>query len=82
MNDDQIPDFQRLIKSIEPEILSEIARMEESGALSRYVDFDKMRGLLAARGPDDHNSGWEEETQVAINGFAAARFIEWFRGYN
>ncbi|MFZ0844919.1 MAG: asparagine synthase-related protein, partial [Pseudolabrys sp.] len=82
MNDDQVPDFQRMAKSIEPEILAELARMEKSGALARYVDFDKIRQLLAVRGPDDHNSGWEEETQVAVGGFVTARFIEWFRGYN
>lgn len=82
MNDDQIPDFQHLIKSGESQILTEIARMEKSEALSRYVDFGKIRHLLAARGPDDHNSGWEQETQVAISTLASARFIEWFRGYN
>ncbi len=81
-NDDQIPDFQRIVKSLEPEIFAEIARMEGSGALARYVDFGKIRALLTSRGPDDHNSGWEEETQVAVGGFVAARFIEWFRGYN
>jgi asparagine synthase (glutamine-hydrolysing) len=81
-NDDLIPDFQRMVKTAEPEILAELARMERSGALKRYVDFAKIRQLLATRGADDHNSGWEEETQVAVAGFMTARFIEWFRGYN
>ena len=81
-NDDEIPDFQRMAKSIEPQVLADIARMENSGNLSRYVDFAKIRALLAARGPDDHNSGWEQETQLALGGFMTARFVEWFRRSN
>jgi asparagine synthase (glutamine-hydrolysing) len=81
-NDDEIPDFQRMAKSIEPQLLADIARMENSGNLSRYVDFAKIRALLAARGPDDHNSGWEQETQLALGGFMTARFVEWFRRSN
>ncbi len=81
-NDDQIPDFQALVKSHEPELLAQLDRMERSGAMGRYIDFDKIRRLLAARGVDDHSSGWEHETQAAVNGFAVARFVEWFRGYN
>ena len=81
-NDDEIPDFQRMAKSIEPQLLAEIARMEKSEKLSRYVDFAKIRRLLAARGPDDHNSGWEQETQLALHGFVVARYIEWFRRGN
>jgi asparagine synthase (glutamine-hydrolysing) len=81
-NDDQIPDFQRMVKRTEPKILAELTRMERSGALAHYVDFAKIRQLLTTRGPNDHNSGWEEETQVAVGGFITARFIEWFRQYN
>jgi asparagine synthase (glutamine-hydrolysing) len=77
-NDDEIPDFQRMAKSIEPQLLADIARMEKSDTLSRYIDFAKIRALLAARGPDDHNSGWEQETQLALRGFVAARYLEWF----
>lgn len=82
MNDDEIPDFLRMVKSIEPELLAEIARMERSEKLSAYVDFAKIRRLLAARGPDDHNSGWEQETQQALFGFMVARYLEWFRRDN
>lgn len=81
-NDDEIPDFQRMAKSIEPQLLAEIARMEKSDKLSSYIDFAKIRRLLAARGPDDHNSGWEQETQLALHGFTVARYIEWFRRDN
>ncbi len=81
-NDDEIPDFQRMAKSIEPQLLAEIARMERSGNLARYVDFAKIRRLLAARGADDHNSGWEQETQLALHGFVVARYLEWFRRDN
>lgn len=82
MNDDEIPDFQRMAKSIEPQLLAEIARMEKSEKLSSYIDFAKIRRLLAARGPDDHNSGWEQETQLALGGFMTARYVEWFRRSN
>jgi asparagine synthase (glutamine-hydrolysing) len=81
-NDDEIPDFQRMVKSIEPQLLAEVARMEESENLSRYIDFPKIRALLAVRGPDDHNSGWEEEAQLALSGFLVARYVEWFRRQN
>lgn len=81
-NDDEIPDFQRMAKSIEPQLLAEIARMEQSKKLLRYVDFAKIRTLLAARGPEDHNSGWERETQLALSGFVVARYVEWFRRDN
>ncbi|MGN6572165.1 MAG: asparagine synthase-related protein [Pseudolabrys sp.] len=81
-NDDEIPDFQRRIKSIEPELLAEIARMEQSRMLAGYIDFAKMRNLFAARGAEDHNSGWEQETQIALSAFTAARYIEWMTRRN
>ena len=81
-NDDEIPDFQRMAKSIEPQLLADIARMEKSEQLAGFVDFAKIRLLLAARGPDDHNSGWEQETQLALHGYLIARYVEWFRRHN
>ena len=81
-NDDEIPDFQRMAKSIEPQLLADIARMEKSDRLAGYIDFATIRRLLAARGPDDHNSGWEQETQLALHGYMVARYIEWFRRDN
>jgi asparagine synthase (glutamine-hydrolysing) len=81
-NDDEIPDFQRMAKSVEPQLLDDIARMEQSEKLSRMIDFTKIRTLLAARGPDDHNSGWEQETQLALSGFLLARYVQWFRRDN
>jgi len=82
-NDDEIPDFQRMAKSIEPQILADIARMEKSESLSRYIDFGKIRRLLAARPTaDDHNSGWEQETLQALGGYLTARYIEWARRDN
>jgi asparagine synthase (glutamine-hydrolysing) len=76
-NDDQIPDFQRTVKALEPRLLAEIARMEQSESLTRYVDFAKIRAGLAARGAEDHNSGWEQETQLALSAFTTARYLEW-----
>ena len=83
MNDDEIPDFQRMAKSIEPQVLADIARMEKSETLSRYIDFAKIRRLLAARPTaDDHNSGWEQETLLGLGGYLTARYIEWIRRDN
>jgi asparagine synthase (glutamine-hydrolysing) len=81
-NDDEIPDFQRMAKSIEPEILAEVNGMERLDEIAQYVDFAKIRRLLAAREPDDHNSGWEEETQRALHGFVVARYLKWLRRHN
>jgi len=82
-NDDEIPDFQRMAKSVEPQILADIDRMEKSETLARYIDFGKIRRLLAARPTaDDHQSGWEQETQLALAGYLTARYIEWARRDN
>lgn len=82
-NDDEIPDFQRMAKAIEPQILADIARMEKSEVLTRYIDFAKIRRLLAARPTaDDHNSGWEQKTLLALSGYLTARYIEWVRRDN
>ena len=75
-NDDQIPDFQRMVKSAEPQLRAEIERMEQLEELRRYIDFAKIKDLLAARDADDHNSGWEQDTQLAFSAFAVARFLE------
>ncbi len=77
-NDDQIPDFQCMVKSIEPQLLAEIAQMEESKNLNRYIDFAQIRALLASRDAAQHNSGWEQETQLAAHGFLMARYLSWF----
>jgi asparagine synthase (glutamine-hydrolysing) len=81
-NDDEIPDFQLMVSGIKPRLLEDIARMERSERLSAMIDFPRIRTLLDARGPDDHNSGWEQETQLALGGYMTARFLEWFRRDN
>ena len=81
-NDDEIPDFQQMVSRIKPQLLAEITRMEQSDSLTRMIDFGKIRDLLNARGPEDHNSGWEEETQLALGGVLFARYLEWFRRTN
>lgn len=81
-NDDEIPDFLRMAKAIEPQLLADIARMEQSESLSRMIDFDKLRALLSAREMDDHESGWEQETQRALSAYLVARYVEWERRDN
>jgi asparagine synthase (glutamine-hydrolysing) len=81
-NDDVVPDFQRVAKSIEPQILAEIVRMEKLDNVAQYIDFEKTRSLLASRPADDHNSGWEQETHFALKAFITARYLEWFHRGN
>jgi len=81
-NDDQIPDFQAMISRIKPRLLADIGRMERSEKLTAMVDFEKIRALLDMRGSEDHNSGWEQESQLALSGYMTARFSEWFRRDN
>ena len=69
--------------TLDPQLLEDIARMEKSETLTRYIDFAKIRRLLAARPTaEDHNSGWEQETQLALGGYLIARYIEWARQDN
>jgi len=81
-NDDAAPDFQAMVSRIKPRLLADIARMEQSVKLSTMIDFAKIRALLDVRGPDDHNSGWEQESQIALDSYMVARFVEWFRRDN
>ena len=75
-NDDQIPDIQWRVKSIEPRLLAEIARMERSEHLRRYIDFARVRELLAARSTENHDSGWEQEPLVVLRAVTIARYLE------
>ncbi|HEY4940363.1 MAG TPA: asparagine synthase-related protein [Rhizomicrobium sp.] len=81
-NDDLKPDFLAMAKSIEPQILAEIDRMEGDGKLSHRFDFPRMRKMLTRRRADDHNSGSEYDTRQAVVYFIQARYIEWFRRGN
>jgi asparagine synthase (glutamine-hydrolysing) len=77
-NDDEAPDFHRAVKEVESIIGTQLDRMKAGHIVARYVDLDRIRELLAARSIEDHNSGWEQETQVAVRALLLARFIEWF----
>jgi asparagine synthase (glutamine-hydrolysing) len=77
-NDDEAPDFHRTVKQVEGVIGAQLDRMKAGSVVPRYVDLDRIRELLAARSIEDHNSGWEQETQVAMRGLLLARFVEWF----
>ncbi len=81
-NDHVIPDYLLQMKALEPRLLDDIARMEQSEMLARYIDFPRVRELLAARRADGSNTVWGEETEVAVGALANARFIEWFAGAN
>ncbi len=81
-NHDLVPDFLAMVKSVEPEILAHIDRMEAAGKLDHIFDFPRMRRMLSRRSVADHRSGSEYDTHQAVQTFMQARFIEWFRGGN
>ncbi|MEI9803354.1 MAG: asparagine synthase-related protein [Pseudolabrys sp.] len=47
-NDSLDPDFNTMIDSIRPELMTEVKRMADSETLSRYVDFNEVYGRLAS----------------------------------
>ncbi|HEX4304000.1 MAG TPA: asparagine synthase-related protein [Rhizomicrobium sp.] len=81
-NTDIAPDFLAMVKSVEPQLLAEIDRMERDGKLSHIFDFPRMREMLTRRTIDQHHSGSEYDTHQAITAFMQARFLEWFRREN
>ncbi len=81
-NHDIAPDFLTMVKTVEPQILAHITRMEQDGKLSHIFDFPRMRQMLTRRSAADHSSGAEYETHQAVQTFVQARFMEWFRGSN
>ena len=80
--DSLVPDFLSMVRRAEPRILDEIDRMERSGKLSTYFDFDRMRAMIVRRRPDQHDSGSELDAGQAMLTFITARYIDWFRGNN
>jgi asparagine synthase (glutamine-hydrolysing) len=78
-NDDPAPDFHRRVKELESIVNLQLDRMAADELVPRYVDIQRVRELLASREINDHNSGWEQETQLAVSGLLAARFVEWFK---
>ncbi len=81
-NTDIAPDFLAMVKSVEPQLLAEIDRMEGDGKLSHIFDFPRMREMLTRRTLEQHNSGSEYDTHQAVGAFMQARFLEWFRREN
>ena len=82
VNDSMVPDFLTMAKRIEPRLLAEIDRMEQSGRLSHYFDFGRMRDMLTRRTARQRAAGNSTDTHQAVNAFLVARHIEWFRGDN
>lgn len=80
-NSDLSPDFMAMAKRVEPQLLADIERMENSHALSRYFDFAKMRRMLVQpEGPS--SARFETRTRQAMLAYLYARYIEWFRREN
>ncbi len=80
-NSDLSPDFMAMARGIEPQLLADIDRLEQSATLSRYFDFAKMRRMLIQ--PDTRSAArFETRTRQAMLAYLYARYIEWFRREN
>jgi asparagine synthase (glutamine-hydrolysing) len=77
-NDGMDPDFDDMVGSIEPELLADVDRLARNERLSRYVDFPRMRRMLASRpGRARHRN-----ITFALRALQVARYIDWFERSN
>jgi len=81
-NDAMDPDYMDMAARLRPEILAEIDRMEQSGKLSSYLDFPKLRRMLTRTVGGRPGRYYEPATRQAIRAFLLGRYIEWFSGGN
>ncbi len=75
-NDSEEPDMFRMTMASTPAALAETRALDRGGRLSRYVDFDKLEGMLA--GADETHRPDHHRLYVANYSIAVARFIAWF----
>jgi asparagine synthase (glutamine-hydrolysing) len=75
------PDFHDMVDSIEAELLAEVDRLACNERLSRYVDFPKLRRMLAARRGGSFRTR-HRNTTFALNALLVARHIDWFERDN
>ncbi len=80
--DNMTPNFLQDVKAMQPQVLAEIDRMEQSGKLSRYFDFAEMRRMLVGRPVGDRSRPGAAATGQAMLAFVTARYMQWFRGDN
>lgn len=80
-NDHLDPDFDDMLDSIQPDLLADVDRLARNERLSRYVDFPRIRRMLAAR----RGSGGRTlrgNTAFALRALAVARYVDWFERSN
>ena len=80
-NDSMDPDFHEMVDSIEPDLLAEVDRLSGNERLARYVDFPRLRRMLAGR---RKTSGRRRHlnTAFALRALSTARYIDWFERRN
>ncbi len=78
-NHHMAPDFQAMLRRIGPKLDAEIDWLDRSGAMDRYLDFRRMRRMLALA---HRGSGRRDGAYAAALVFIRARYIAWFRGVN
>jgi asparagine synthase (glutamine-hydrolysing) len=81
-NDDNTPDFAQMVERIQPQLLAEIDRLEQSASLRRIFDFARIRENLSGPLPVRKEPVEARHVVSAVQMLLWARYIEWFRREN
>jgi asparagine synthase (glutamine-hydrolysing) len=81
-NDDNTPDFVEMVQRIQPKLLAELDRMEQSTSLKRIFNFAAIRQNLSQPLPTDKLPLEARRVVSSVQMLLWARYIEWFRREN
>jgi len=81
-NDDSTPDFVEMVRRIQPALVAEIDRMEQSASLKRMFNFAAIRRNLTGALPVDKEPAQARRVVSSVQMLLWARYIEWFRREN
>jgi len=73
------PDYNHMLRSVQPELLAEVEHMASSRTLRNYIDFEKLRTVLSAAISEPRP---QRDMILAVRVFRAAQYIGWFQGDN
>ncbi len=77
-----IPDYPEMIERIRPQLIAEIDRLERNPNLARYVDFPRLRRMLAPGARDRRFGESSYRLRQAARTFLCAQYIDRFRRDN
>jgi len=79
-NDQEDPDKYRMIMENAPASLAECRARDNDGALSRYVDLDRVEEMIGSA--DETNRRDHFQVALAARTLTFAQFVTWFEGGN